>query len=269
MVRTVLRIFVTALGIAVTALPALGQSSIQFRSVSSELANRPRGGVIDLFGGAPASPSVTRPQDSAPWYWEVMSPQRAAADRMRFGEAWRAAAEGPVGRPSAATLTRIAAENRAALDRAYARSSLSQALLLAVIATESAGRADAISPKGAVGLMQLMPGTAREVGVENPLDAAQNIAGGARYLSRQLLAHEGDAILALAAYNAGPGAVDRASGVPAFAETRAYVPKVLAAFAVARDLCLDPPVAPRAECVLDLVTAHPDGESEAEIAAAD
>ncbi len=263
------RSFVVACAVALAPVVAEAQSTIQFRSVSSELANRPRGGVIDLFRRDPGAAATARPRDAAPWYWETMSPLRAAASRLRFTEAWRVAADGPVGRPEAAALARIAAENRAALDRAFARTGLSQALLLAVIATESAGRADAVSPKGAVGLMQLMPATAREVGTEDPLDAEQNIAGGARYLSRQLLAHDGDAILALAAYNAGPGAVDRASGVPAFTETRLYVPKVLATFAVARDLCLDPPVAPRAECVLDLVTAHPDQESAAEIAAAE
>ena len=91
-----------------------------------------------------------------------------------------------------------------------------------VMRRESAGRADAVSPKGARGPMQLMPGTARELGV-NIDDPADNIRGGLTYLKQQLDAHGGDTRLALAAYNAGPGAVKRYGGVPPYAETQAYV----------------------------------------------
>lgn len=91
-----------------------------------------------------------------------------------------------------------------------------------VMRQESAGRADAVSPKGARGPMQLMPGTARELGV-NIDDPADNIRGGLTYLKRQLDAHGGDQRLALAAYNAGPGAVQKFGGVPPYAETQNYV----------------------------------------------
>lgn len=105
------------------------------------------------------------------------------------------------------------------------------ALALAVVEVESAGRADARSPKGALGLMQLMPATAQRYGVVDPLDPDDNLRGGIRYL-RDLLAQFGNTELALAAYNAGEGAVMRHGYViPPFAETRAYVPRVLQRYA--------------------------------------
>lgn len=104
---------------------------------------------------------------------------------------------------------------------------LSPALLEAVVWQESRWRADAVSPAGARGLAQLMPGTARQLGV-NPDDPSANLEGGARYLRAQLDAFGGDLEKALAAYNAGPARVARSGGVPAIAETRLYVAAILA-----------------------------------------
>jgi soluble lytic murein transglycosylase-like protein len=118
---------------------------------------------------------------------------------------------------------------------------VSPALVLAVIAVESSGRVDAVSHKGAQGLMQLIPATAERFGVEDAGEAAQNIRGGVAYLDWLMAEFGQDAVLALAGYNAGENAVKRNDGVPPFAETRAYVPKVLAAWLVARGLCLTPP----------------------------
>lgn len=98
-------------------------------------------------------------------------------------------------------------------------------LLRAVAWTESRGRNDAVSPKGARGVMQLMPATAAQLGVD-PHDPVANINGGAAYLAQQLATFH-DVPLALAAYNAGPGAVIRYRGVPPYAETRDYVAKVM------------------------------------------
>ena len=99
-------------------------------------------------------------------------------------------------------------------------------LIDAVIRTESGYRAGAVSRAGAQGLMQLMPGTAAQVGVDDPFDPRQNILGGSRYL-RKMYDEFGSLELAIAAYNAGPSAVKKHDGVPPFAETRAYVKTVI------------------------------------------
>ncbi|MEO5366769.1 MAG: lytic transglycosylase domain-containing protein [Magnetococcus sp. WYHC-3] len=103
---------------------------------------------------------------------------------------------------------------------------LDPSLVEAVVAVESNFRADAVSNKGAVGLMQLMPDTARSLGVTNRHDPAQNLKGGARYL-RSMIDRFRDVRLALAAYNAGPGEVERYNDVPPIEETKRYVEKVL------------------------------------------
>ena len=103
-------------------------------------------------------------------------------------------------------------------------------LLRAVILHESAGDPQAVSPKGAKGLMQLMDSTASELGVTDPFDPTQNIFGGARMLGGLLKDFNGDMELALASYNAGPGAVRRYGGVPPYRETREYVKKVADTF---------------------------------------
>ncbi len=99
-------------------------------------------------------------------------------------------------------------------------------LVQSVARVESGLRVDAVSPKGALGLMQLMPLTAKDLGV-TPSDVQANIRGGAQYLRELLIHYHNDAVLALAAYNAGPGAVAKFGGVPPFTETRRYIQRVL------------------------------------------
>lgn len=112
------------------------------------------------------------------------------------------------------------------LDAAAVDQQIPPELVRSVAKAESDFRGDAVSSKGARGLMQLMPSTARELGVD-PAIAGQNAEGGAKYLRELLLRYHGDSTLALAAYNAGPRAVDRFGGVPPYLETRRYVLKVL------------------------------------------
>ncbi len=137
-------------------------------------------------------------------------------------------------RPPAA---RIAAANakleafREHVKAAAAKYALPEELLLAVMAVESAANPNALSEKGAMGLMQLMPGTAREMYVEDAWIPEQNIDGGARYLRTLANLYSGDMLKTLAAYNAGPDAVRRARGdVPDIPETREYVRKVMALY---------------------------------------
>jgi soluble lytic murein transglycosylase-like protein len=123
---------------------------------------------------------------------------------------------------------------RALAESAARRHGLDPGLVLAVVGVESGFRPEAISPKGAQGLMQLMPGTSRELGVADPLDPEQNLDGGVRHLGALLTLYDGDLTRALAAYNAGQGAVARHDGVPPYRETQAYVKKVLARYRPAK-----------------------------------
>ena len=112
-------------------------------------------------------------------------------------------------------------------EEASRRHGLDPALVLAVVAVESGFRPEAVSPKGAQGLMQLMPRTAAALGVQDALDPEQNLDAGVRHLESLLKLYDGDLKRALAAYNAGQGAVERHGGVPPYRETRAYVRRVL------------------------------------------
>ena len=123
---------------------------------------------------------------------------------------------------------------RALAIAAAKRHGLDPNLVLAVVGVESAFAPDAVSHKGAQGLMQLMPSTARELGVLDAFDPAQNLDGGTRYLRMLVARYGGDLGKALAAYNAGPGAVARYRGIPPYRETHHYIDRVLKRYQRAR-----------------------------------
>jgi|HubBroStandDraft_5_1064220.scaffolds.fasta_scaffold01732_10 soluble lytic murein transglycosylase-like protein len=114
----------------------------------------------------------------------------------------------------------------AAIDQAASRHNVDPSLVRAVIKVESNFNPNAVSRKGAMGLMQLMPQTARQLNVSNPFDPEQNVDAGVRQLKQLMENYGGDVRLTLAAYNAGPGAVARSAGVPHYAETRKYVKRI-------------------------------------------
>ena len=197
---------------------------------------------------APSSPAATPGPvvGRYGWFWDAVSPDLEQSGPGRLEPALiqiaNAAADQRIAAPRLTDLLGIARAHRAELLLNTVGTRVSPALVLAVIAVESSGRADAVSSAGAVGLMQLIPATAERFGVADSLNAGQNIKGGVSYLDWLLREFDGDPIMALAGYNAGENAVKRHGGVPPYAETRDYVPKVLAAFAVARNLCKSPPM---------------------------
>lgn len=203
---------------------------------------------VQVAAAAAAAPdaSAAAPSPSGfEWFWASISPKREDSRPGRLADAVSVltdpAAGGSAPMPRMQSLQDIAQAHGADILRATIGTEVSPALVLAVISVESAGRAEAVSSAGASGLMQLMPATAERFGVTDRTSPAQNIEGGVAYLNWLLDHFDGDPILALAGYNAGEGAVRDNGGVPPYPETRGYVPKVLAAWTVARGLCLTPP----------------------------
>jgi len=191
------------------------------------------------------SPAPAAVASDLAWFWEAVSPEITATGPGRLAGAVRELGNAPAGKgvpePSLGTLARIANDHGVDILATTVGTKVSPALVLAVISVESAGRADAVSSAGAEGLMQLMPATAERFGVTDSLDPADNIKGGVAYLDWLMEEFGGDPILFLAAYNAGEGAVRSNGGVPPYRETRDYVPKVIAAWTLARALCVTPP----------------------------
>lgn len=190
------------------------------------------------------------------WFWANVPASIADAGPAGFQIAISQLNNPPAGKavraPRLQSLQDIANSHGLHILRETVGTRVSPALVLAVIAVESAGRTDAVSSAGAQGLMQLMPDTADRFGVQDSMNAAQNIKGGVAYLAWLLNHFDNDPLLALAGYNAGEGNVARHAGVPPFAETRAYVPKVLAAWQVAKGLCQTPPELITDACVFNV-----------------
>jgi len=196
-----------------TGHSGMGIADMIVRQLSRETGGKPSGpGSGEPVQGPPSPKALARYRDVI-----SMAPGSVARNRL----ALLAAQQGPA---VADTLKRFERE----IESAARGSGLDPALILSVVMEESGGDPRARSAKGALGLMQLMPGTARELGVGDRTDAAQNLDGGARYLADMIGKFAGKLDVALAAYNAGPGTVDRLGGkVPAYPETRRYVNRVL------------------------------------------
>jgi soluble lytic murein transglycosylase-like protein len=201
---------------------------------------------------------VPVPKTSYSWFWEKVPTAIAARDG-RFPLAIAALSQGPGGSgvraPRLQTMQDMANRYGTDILKATLDTEVSPALVLAVMGVESGGRADAVSSAGAEGLMQLIPATAERFGVTDSKDPAQNIRGGVAYLDWLMKRFDRDPLMVLAAYNSGEGAVDANAGVPPYAETRDYVPKVLAAWQVAQGLCLTPPELVSDPCVFRVISA--------------
>jgi hypothetical protein len=192
------------------------------------------------------------------WFWDKVPTAISARDG-RFPLAMATLSQGPGGAavraPRMQTMQEIAGKHGTDILKATLGTEVSPALVLAVIGIESGGRTAAVSHAGAVGLMQLIPDTAKRFGVTDSTDPVQNIKGGVAYLDWLMKRFDRDPLMVLAAYNSGEGAVEANGGVPPYAETRDYVPKVLAAWQVAQGLCLTPPELVTDPCVFRIVSA--------------
>lgn len=205
-----------------------------------------------------AAATVPAPGAQYGWFWDRVPPQRDQVSG-RFPLALAVLSQGPGGAqvagPRMQHMQDIADTYGKDILLATLGTEVSPALVLAVIGVESAGRPAAVSSAGAVGLMQLIPATATRFGVTDSTDPAQNIKGGVAYLDWLMKRFNRDPLMVLAAYNAGEGAVEANDGVPPYAETRDYVPKVLAAWSVAQGLCLSPPELMTDPCVFKVISA--------------
>ncbi|KIN63828.1 Transglycosylase, Slt family protein [Sulfitobacter noctilucicola] len=244
---------------ALCAGPAMSEGPKPFPEFSAKRVKPPKAGSSNRITiqidpsqqavvpqQASASPAITAKQQTPgqyDWFWEKVSPDQASAGPGRLGVALTtlAAATRKAPTPRLQHMQDIARANGREILLSTIGTQVSPALVLAVITVESAGKSDAVSGAGAQGLMQLMPDTATRFGVTDSMIPKDNILGGVKYLNWLMEEFDRDPILVLAGYNAGEGSVRKHAGVPPFAETRDYVPKVLAAFQVAKGLCKTPP----------------------------
>lgn len=185
------------------------------------------------------------------WFWKVHSPAMGAAGPDRWQKTLatmrqrRAAGKGLLRTSDAQA---IMAKYHVAVTKAAAINNISEGVLAAVIIVESSGKPKAVSPKGAQGLMQLIPATAKRFGVSDSFDPDQNILGGSTYLNWLMDEFERDPLLALAAYNAGENSIYKHKGVPPYAETRDYIVKVMDAIVALEEICPAATKGPRGRC---------------------
>lgn len=231
--------------------PASAQGFGKNRAGGIKVVKPPARGArkrLTIHGVQQATPPGTKRSSRHTWFWQEASTEIGDANADRFASLAAVAATRIGGASQRAVVKEIAETFRTEISTAARSAKISEALLIAVVAAESRGKAGAVSPAGAQGLAQLMPGTAKRFNVSDPFDPAQNLRGSASYLSILLNMFSQDTLLALAGYNAGENAVLRHGGIPPFAETRDYVPIVLSYWHAAQQLCLSAPSGPRTPC---------------------
>lgn len=213
-------------------LPALAGAAMFAAPAAADVLEVGDDGVVRTRTATPAAGWETPEEKAAAEERKALLMEAAmSAPTIGAPVAAAAPAAAPVVEITAAHLRHVPTTLVGSVLAAAKKYQLSPLLIDAVARQESGYRVNAVSRVGAIGVMQLMPGTARMLGVRNPRDPHANIDGGARYLRRLLDRFGGDVSLALAAYNAGPGRVERAGGIPRIAETQNYVTKILARLA--------------------------------------
>lgn len=239
-------------------VPASGQTTGRINVQIDSNAPR-RAPVYAEPRAEPASAAVVAPpraRSGFGWFWETVPSSLTDSSPARLELAINRINNPPAGQgipaPRLQSLQDIASAHGLHILRETVGTEVSPALVLAIIAIESSGRTEAVSSAGAQGLMQLMPATAARFGVSDSMNPGQNIKGGVAYLAWLLDRFGNDPVLVLAGYNAGEGSVQRYEGVPPFAETMDYVPKVLAAWQVAKGLCQTPPELITDACVFNV-----------------
>lgn len=256
-----------AILVCMVAVPVQAESPPPFEDFQPRRVKPPKAGAkkrIVVQITAPAPQSVTTPVVAAQpkpalagprygWFWTTVSAKEEDKSASRVTEALAALNSAPEGKavpaPRLSDIQAIARAQGVEILKATVGTQVSPAFALAVMAVESGGRVDAVSSAGAEGLMQLMPATAERFGVTDSKVAADNIKGGVKFLDFLVKKFEGDPILVLAGYNAGENSIGQHGGVPPYAETRDYVPKVMAAYKVAQGLCKTPPLLISDGCV--------------------
>jgi hypothetical protein len=252
--------------------PSAAQAPQPFREFTFKREKAPapgvrRGPLVQIEPAPPEPPRAALPEKGPDgpvtpreaaygWFWEKVPADIGTDGALRLRAAMEHLAKPPAGKgvsaPRLQSVQEIARAEGGHILSQTIGTQISPALVLAVIAVESSGRTAAVSSAGAQGLMQLMPDTARRFGVTDSLSPGENIRGGVAYLDWLMREFKGDVLLALAGYNAGENAVKQHGGVPPYTETRDYIPKVLAAYEVARGLCKTQPELITDACALNL-----------------
>lgn len=225
-----------------TPFPNWGAATSVFDNLSSQLSSLHQQGALARLNPAGVAAGTEKPITGPDGKQYIFKNGKIQPYTPQSATGGRGTGMGPTLGNAAASMA-VPQEYRPLIEQEANRYGIDPNLVAAVIWQESKFNPRAVSPAGAQGLGQLMPATARGLGVTDPFDAAQNIAATARFLAYNLERYQGNLEKAVAAYNAGPGAVDQYGGIPPYAETQRYVPSVLGQYNVYKSRGLDGPTA--------------------------